>query len=86
MSHFRAKTQYNCEGSHGATVIKTLYVDHNLSSDYVTFYDELGRHIMTIPDTIENNLLDAINRLYNPSLTNVNSELDNEDYKILGLK
>ncbi len=30
------------------------------------FYDENGEFIMTVPDTMDNNLLDAINRLYAP--------------------
>jgi len=66
MSHLRVKTKYNTEGSFGSTEEKTLYAHHNLSSDYVTFYDDDGDVIMVVPDTIDNNVLDAINRLYDP--------------------
>jgi hypothetical protein len=66
MSHYRVKTKYNVEGSYGSTEKRELFCHHNLSCDYVTFYDEDGTFIMTIPDTMDNNLLDAINRLYAP--------------------
>ena len=66
MSHYRLKTKYNTEGSYGSIDEYTVYAHHNLSCDYVTFYDSDGTFIMTIPDTIDNNLLDAINRLYSP--------------------
>lgn len=64
MSHLTYKTQYQTEGNYGSTEVHTLYVDHNLSNDYVTFYDENGGIILTVEDTIDNNILDAINRLY----------------------
>lgn len=76
MSHYRLKTKYNSEGSYGSIDEKTLYVHHNLSCDYVTFFDENGEVIMTIPDTIDNNLLDAVNRLYKP-FTNGKKFVDN---------
>lgn len=66
MSHYRLKTKYNIEGDYGSTEEKDLFSHHNLSSDYVTFYDENGKFIMSLPDTIDNNLLEAINRLYAP--------------------
>lgn len=66
MSHFKLKTKYNEEGAYGSTEVKTLYAHHNLSCDYVTFYDDNGNFIMAIPDTIDGNMLDAINRLYAP--------------------
>jgi len=66
MSHYRLKTKYNTEGAYGSIDEQTVYAHHNLSCDYVTFYDERGDVIMTVPDTIDNNLLDAINRLYAP--------------------
>lgn len=65
MSHIRVKTKYNTEGSYGSIDEVTIYAHHNLSCDYVDFYDEDGSHILTVPDTINNNILDAINRLYN---------------------
>jgi hypothetical protein len=66
MSHYRLKTKYNEEGYCGSTEEHTLYAHHNLSCDVVTFYDEEGRVLISIGDTIDNNLLDAINRLYAP--------------------
>lgn len=68
MSHLKVKTNYNVEGSYGTVESHTVYADHNNSSDYVSFYDEDGTLLLTIPDTIDNNLLDAINRLYSPML------------------
>ena len=53
------------DGSYGSIEEYPLYCIHNHSTDYVSFYDENGNNILTIPDTIDNNLLDAINRLYN---------------------
>ncbi len=66
MSSFYVKTKYNEEGNWGSIEEKTLYCHHHNTCDYVNFYDENGTWIMTIPDTISNNLLDAINRLYSP--------------------
>lgn len=66
MSHYKLKTKYNTDGAYGVNEEKTIYAHHNLCNDYVTFYDENGGFIMAIPDTIDNNILDAINRLYLP--------------------
>lgn len=66
MSHYRLKTKFNTEGAYGSVEEHTVYAHHNLSCDYITFYDEKGDFIMTVPDTLDNNLLDAINRLYAP--------------------
>lgn len=71
MSNSYLKTKYYTEGSYGSLDEETLYVSHNRSSDYVTFYDSNGNLILTVPDTIDNNILDAINRLYSPYLDNV---------------
>lgn len=66
MSSYTVKTTYNTEGDYGSTEKHTLYANHNNSSDYVTFFDEKGERILTVPDTLDNNILDAINRLYAP--------------------
>lgn len=66
MSHYRCKTKYNTEGSYGSIDEKILYAHHNLSCDIVSFYDENGTCILSVDDTMENNMLDAINRLYSP--------------------
>lgn len=72
MSHYKLKTKFNTEAEYGLIKEEVVYAHHNLSTDYVSFYDEHGRFIMTIPDTIDNNLLDAINRLYKPFKDNHN--------------
>lgn len=66
MSHTRVKIKYNIEGSYGSIEERTLFAHHNHSCDYLTFYDQDGSIIMTIPDSIENNLLDAMNNLLRP--------------------
>jgi hypothetical protein len=66
MSHIRIKTKYNTEGNYGAIDENIIYAHHNLSCDYVTFYYENGEVILTVPDTLDNNILEAINRLYSP--------------------
>lgn len=74
MSHYKLKKKYNTEGAYASIEEKTLYAHHNLSCDVVLFYDEDGEFIMAVPDTIENNLLDAINKLYTPFDENGNLE------------
>ncbi len=64
MSSYRIKTKYNTEGYYGSVEENYVYAVHNNTVDIVTFYDEKGEWIMSIPDTMDNNLLDAINRLY----------------------
>lgn len=76
MSHIKLKTKYNTEGNYGIIEEHTVYADHNLCNDYVTFYDHTGNIIMTIPDTIDNNLLDAINKLYSPFKENSKEYID----------
>ena len=66
MSHYRLKTNYNTEGHYGSTENNTLYAHHNLTCDIVTFYDEDGEFIMAVPDTLDGNILEAINKLYAP--------------------
>ena len=93
MSHERIKTTYNTEGAYGSTEKHTLFVHHNHCSDYVTFYDEQGDVILVIPDTIENNLFDAIQRLMyqklshddNNNLINGCERMTEEDRKLCRL-
>lgn len=66
MSHIRVKTEYNVETEYGALEKRTLYAHHNNTCDVVTFYDENGKELFSFDDTIENNLMDAINRLCIP--------------------
>jgi len=63
MSHYYLKTKYKEEGSYGSTEEHTLYAHHNLSCDVVSIYDEKGDCILSFDDTLDNNILDAINRL-----------------------
>lgn len=78
MSHIRIKTKYLTEGNYGSIDENTLFCHHNNCSDYVSFYYEDGTHILTVPDTIDNNILEAINRLYN--YYNPNSENKLNEY------
>jgi hypothetical protein len=70
MSHLRVKTKYMVPDIGIGTYTmkeRTLYAHHNLGSDCVTFYDEDGTVILFIEqDTEENNIIDAINRLWWP--------------------
>lgn len=89
MSGFVVKTTYKTEGAYGSTEDNILYAKHNNSSDYVTFYDEDGDYMFTVPDTIDNNLFDAIKRLYSP--ISKNELIENveyvklDEYKPLGI-
>jgi len=74
MSHIRVKTKYQVQGAYGSTEKRTLYAHHNNSCDVVTFFDEDGTYLFSVEDTIDNNLMDAINRLYAPHKNS--SELD----------
>lgn len=91
MSHLRIKTEYNEEGAYGATEKHALYAHHNLSCDQVSFYNEKGECILTICDSVSNNLLDAINRLNFPHKDIHGTLNDNiqcmtaEDFKIVNI-
>lgn len=74
MSHIKVKTEYQVSGAYGSTEKKTLYAHHNNSCDIVTFFDEDGTYLFSVEDTMDNNLMDAINRLYAPNKNS--SELD----------
>lgn len=79
MSHIRVKTEYQVEGPFGSTEKRILYSDHNNSTDVVNFYDENGNYIFSVQDCVENNFLDAVNRLYNPFKPNCELD-DNVQY------
>jgi hypothetical protein len=64
MSHCRLKTTYNEMGAYGSVDKKTLYAHHNNSCDIVSFYDENGNFLFCVEDTMDNNLFDAIKRLF----------------------
>ena len=67
MANSYFKTKYIEEGNYGIPVEKTLYTTHIGCVDIVNIYDENGSWILTIQDTVDNNILDAINRLYAPT-------------------
>jgi len=68
MSSYTVKTKYNVEVGWGYTEEVTLYAKHNISSDVVSFFDNEGKHMFSVGDCIDNNLIDAINRLYSPGI------------------
>jgi len=80
MSHIRVKTKYNVEGDWGSIEEKILYADHDNCSDYVTFYDDNGKYIFSVPDTIDKNIINAINLLYNPNKTSQGDLKDDVEY------
>lgn len=45
MSNIYRKIKYVVEANYGMTEERTLYVHHNNSIDYVTFYDEDGTRL-----------------------------------------
>lgn len=66
MSHYYLKTEYQEEEYYSGGmnyVKKKLYAWHNNSCDIVTIRDEAGNTILSFNDTVDNNILDAINRL-----------------------
>ena len=64
MSSNYYKTKYNTLGALGLVEEYNLYACHNISSDKVTFYDEDGGRLLVVPGNLNNNILDAILRLY----------------------
>ena len=76
MSKILVKTEYQVQGPYGSTENKTLYAKHNNSCDVVTFYDEDGTYLFSVEDTMDNNFLDAINRLYVPHKNSNSFELN----------
>lgn len=66
MSHYRLKTTYNEEGAYGSVDVKNLYAHHNLGCDIISFYDHDGSFLFAVPDTLDGNILEAVNRLYAP--------------------
>jgi hypothetical protein len=84
MSCIRVKTKYVDDNSQNI-IEKTLYAVHTLSCDMVDFYDETGKCILSIPDAIDNNLLDAINRLYKPTLSGFGVEQLRENVNYMSL-
>jgi len=72
MSHTRVKTTYAVEAPYAATETVELYCDHNHTSDYVSFYHKDGDYVTMVFNEWEtnNDLWDAMNRLYYPYKNN----------------
>lgn len=68
MSHIRVTTTYSIQGPFGSTEKRSIYCDHNLSSDTITFKDEDGSISKMIFEEWEkgNDLWDAVQRLIDP--------------------
>ena len=80
MSHVRVKTIYKDEDGMGGEETKTLYAHHNLSCDRVIFYDEDGDFLFSLGDTVDNNMYDAIVRLYSPRTNKGQDLIDHVEY------
>lgn len=89
MSHRRVKTKYVEEGGYWSINEKTLYVHHDMASDYVSVYDESGKLMFTFNDTMRNNVYDAIVRTAGPlnfeQLPEGVEPMDEEDCKKCGI-
>jgi len=89
MSSELIKTKYKstCD-IYGSTEERTLYCKHNNSSNLVTFYDEDGSILFIVEDTMNNNLFDAITRLYLPhkGIEDGVEVMTNDDRKKCGIK
>lgn len=68
MSHIKVKTTYSEQGSYGSTETRTLYCDHNVSTDITTFYEEDGSIALMCFSQWDsgNDLFDAMLRLWSP--------------------
>lgn len=94
MSHTYAKTKYKEEIYYGSSCGEEehiLYVHHNHSCDITSFFDEKGKYILSFPDTLKNNIFDAMKKLNFPFKETWNGELAEgvekltpEDFKIIG--
>ncbi len=91
MSHYRFKTTYQTQGSFGSTETHILYANHNECADIITFYYEDGEILFTVEDTMQNNLFEAIERLYMPfrgeesKLDPMVEQMNDEDRKKCGI-
>jgi hypothetical protein len=67
MSRHLVKTEFTEMGSYGSRDKQVLYAEHNNSCDIVSFYyGEKMEYLFSVEDTEQNNLMDAIKRLYAP--------------------
>ena len=77
MSHLRVKTTYSVQGAYGSTETVELYCHHNLSCEYIGFYDVDGDiQGMSFGEwEIGNDLWDAMERLRFPYKDKLGEEL-----------
>lgn len=80
MSHTKVKTTYAIQGNYGSTEIVNLYCHHNHSNDTTTFYNEDGSitNMLFNKWETDNDLWDAMNRLWFPFKEKWNGELKNK--------
>lgn len=46
MSHSYRKIKYETQGNYGSTEYRHLYIDYNVTSDFVTIFDDFGRQLI----------------------------------------
>lgn len=78
MSTFVVKTTYKDDDGCGGTTTHVLYAKHYRGSDVVTFYDGDGKCLFSTCSTQRNNIMDAIERLYELDKINIHSKGDEE--------
>lgn len=83
MSHSIFKTQYFESGNYGSVIEKTVYADYDNSCDIVTFYDNDGDTLLTVEDTLDNNILQAMFRIFHADDKYVTKITKNELDQIL---
>ena len=81
MSSRYTKIKYKEEGTYGSIEEKWLYCADIGCSDITTFYDEDGTHILSINNTLDNNMFVKMIEIYqnwnpdnNPNVERVTSE------------
>jgi len=82
MSRTRYKTTFKSEsGYYGEVEEHTLYADYNNSCDIVTFYNENFDIILQVGDTVENNLIEALIRIWNHNSNNPIENVENWSFE-----
>ena len=63
MSSYYFKTKYKEMGNYGSVDEHIIYCHHNNSCDIVSYYNEKGECLLSVEDTLHDNILDAFNKL-----------------------
>lgn len=88
MGRIILKTEYLELGPYASLEKRTMYAAHNSASDTVSFYDQEGNCFLSVDDTMDNNAISAINRLYNfgdKKTDGIEQVVSLEEIKKLGL-